>query len=152
MPWTVAEVVMGSAAYERTRALRNEVLLRPFGLADFSREADDAVSRHFAAFDGDAVIGCVVLVPKGQGQGQLRQMAVDPNYQGRGVGRDLVDHLLSSAGDAGLLRISCHARVGAVPFYEKAGFVAEGEPFEEVGMPHLRMHRALGSAHLGSVK
>jgi predicted GNAT family N-acyltransferase len=34
-----------------------------------------------------------------------------------------------------------HAQTRAAPFYARYGFVAEGEVFEEAGIPHIRMRR-----------
>jgi predicted GNAT family N-acyltransferase len=36
-----------------------------------------------------------------------------------------------------------HAQSSAVGFYTRAGFTPRGEPFEEAGIPHLEMVRAL---------
>ncbi len=37
--------------------------------------------------------------------------------------------------------ITIEAQVYAKPFYEKAGFVQVSEPFDEDGIPHIRMRR-----------
>jgi predicted GNAT family N-acyltransferase len=42
------------------------------------------------------------------------------------------------------VEVFLHAQVQALPFYEKAGFRAEGEVFDEAGIPHRRMRKALG--------
>ena len=36
-----------------------------------------------------------------------------------------------------------HARDTAVPFYEKLGYLCCGEPFEEVGIAHIKMQKQL---------
>ena len=36
-----------------------------------------------------------------------------------------------------------NAQVHAEPFYERAGFVSEGERFMEAGIEHVRMRRSL---------
>jgi predicted GNAT family N-acyltransferase len=36
-----------------------------------------------------------------------------------------------------------HARATAVPFYLRLGYTVVGEPFEEVGIPHRGMEKAL---------
>ena len=71
-------------------------------------------------------------------------MATAPSHRGLGVGTlvlsELVKHCRAGSG-AGLW---CHARVPAQGFYERAGFVAVGEPWDdpEIG-PHMKMHLPL---------
>ena len=36
-----------------------------------------------------------------------------------------------------------HAREAAIPFYVALGYATEGSPFEEVGLPHRTMAKAL---------
>jgi predicted GNAT family N-acyltransferase len=36
-----------------------------------------------------------------------------------------------------------HAQLSAAPFYTRAGFVERGPVFEEAGIPHVEMARAL---------
>ena len=43
-------------------------------------------------------------------------------------------------GDASAL---LHAQASAAPFYLRAGYSMEGDPFEEAGIPHLAMRKAL---------
>ena len=39
--------------------------------------------------------------------------------------------------------MTLHAREAAVPFYERLGYLSEGEPFDEVGLPHRAMRKRL---------
>lgn len=131
--------------YQKERNLRNTFLLRPIGLPDSAWEMNDADSIHFIALDGEEVVGCVVLYPlPGQdGVVQLMQMAVDDRFRGRGIGKGLVDCLISFSRSQGYCRIVCHSRQEAVGFYKKLGFAAYGESFYEVGIPHSHMQLTL---------
>lgn len=58
---------------------------------------------------------------------ELDQICVDPKYRGRGLGRELIDHVRSIASDAGAARLqlmvwefNTHAR----DVFERAGFIA----------------------------
>lgn len=52
----------------------------------------------------------------------------------------LLDTCLAHGRDQGGRRVWCNARIAAVEFYERAGFVAEGGQFLAAGdRPHLRM-------------
>ncbi|MFK7787917.1 MAG: GNAT family N-acetyltransferase [Phycisphaeraceae bacterium] len=71
---------------------------------------------------------------------QLRGMAVDPVWQGTGLGTRLMQHATHHlAGKAGR-RLWCNARLSAQHFYEKVGFTAQGDIFEiEPIGPHTVM-------------
>lgn len=74
------------------------------------------------------------------GDRRLRGMAVEPAWQGRGLGSRLVRAGINHIKEEGGSRLWCNARVSAQPFYEKLGFIAEGEEFhiEHIG-PHYVM-------------
>jgi predicted N-acetyltransferase YhbS len=111
-------------------------------------DATDAV--HFAAFDGDDLVGAVLVLPRAYplhperaGAWQLRGMATTPSRQDEGIGSLLVTALLAELASRGGQLVWCDARTTAVRFYEKHGFVAEGPEFlhSESGIPHYRMWR-----------
>ena len=39
--------------------------------------------------------------------------------------------------------VNLNAQVGAISFYEKFGFLKEGVPFDDAGIPHVRMKKSL---------
>lgn len=78
------------------------------------------------------------------GSGQIGRMAVLPDYRGQGLGSAILAELLTMATEIGLREVFLHAQVHALAFYERHGFMASGEPFEEAGLPHLTMTRELG--------
>ena len=87
--------------------------------------------------DGD-VIGCVIFCPLNQekSRAQLMQMAVAQEYQGKGIGKMLVDHLLEFASKHRMKEVIIHSRSDVTSFYKQFGFVIAGEEFEEVGIKH----------------
>jgi predicted GNAT family N-acyltransferase len=130
-----------NALYQMERELRNKILLRPIGIPDHAWEMHDKKSWHLVAVENDVVFGCVVLVPldPGQKKAQLMQMAVETNQQGNGVGKLLVNELLSYCKRKEIEEVFCHSREHAVPFYLKLGFEIYDEPFVEVGIKHYHM-------------
>jgi len=136
--------------YEQEIDLRERVLLRPIGL-DFEKyssmfEGHEERFRHIvAAIDhptGEKVVGCVLLVPDclKKGIGKLSQMAVDPQRQHEGLGRQLIAEFERIAfGELGLREIFCEAQATAVGFYEKMGWSIEGEKYQEAGIDHYNM-------------
>jgi len=86
-------------------------------------------------------------VPIGTGRidldkaGKVGRLAVMADHRRRGVGTALMERLHAIAGDAGLTGAWCHAQVSAVRFYERLGYRAVGDVFEEADIPHVRMER-----------
>jgi len=70
---------------------------------------------------------------------KLERFAVLPDYRGGGRGRHLVRHLMDEARRAGLTTLFLHAQAHLEPFYRDFGFETVGEPFQEAGIPHVRM-------------
>ena len=134
----------GSPEYRETIELRRQILRLPLGL-DFTEEdiEAEAAELHLAAWDERGLAGCLVLVPYGS-DAKMRQVAVQPDRQGTGIGRAMVDEFERQASRDGYRRIVLNARDTAVPFYEKLGYAVEGEMFEEVTIPHFRMVKKLG--------
>ncbi len=81
------------------------------------------------------VIGTARLLP----EGRIGRVAVRQDWRGRGVGAALMRALMEAADSRGLPVLELHAQSWTVAFYEKLGFVAEGEEFEEAGIQHRVM-------------
>ncbi len=142
---------------EQTHRLRHTVLRPHQRLDEMIYDGDTLPSTlHLGAFrqgDPTQVLGIVTLsnapMPGGPAEGdvRLRGMAVDPSVQGLGVGRLLVQRSLVAAADRGAKRMWCNARVTAMGFYQKLGFVTRGDEFQIAGIgPHYLMHIALDSS------
>ncbi len=131
--------------YQQERALRNRILLRPIGVPDFGWEMYDSGSWHFVAVNENNVIGCVVLVPLNDQKSkvQLIQMAVDTDFQGKGIGKLLVEDLIGFCKDNSVKEIEIHSRSDVVEFYKLFGFTVFGNAFEEVGILHRYMRMYL---------
>jgi N-acetylglutamate synthase-like GNAT family acetyltransferase len=71
-----------------------------------------------AADEKDRMIGCGQLKPHGTAIVELASLAVRVEYQGRGVGRAIIEHLLAQAPRP--LYLMCRPELGAL--YEKFGF------------------------------
>ena len=78
------------------------------------------------AEDGGAAIGCCALIPMEAGAYELAKMAVSERYQGRGVGRLLMDTAIAAARAKGARRLFLETNgklTTAIRLYETAGFV-----------------------------
>jgi ribosomal protein S18 acetylase RimI-like enzyme len=94
-----------------------------FELAEDSAQELDAyidAGRVLVALDGDAVIGHVQVI-----DGEIKNVAVDPAHQRRGVGRALVEAAIATARDDAqsvLVVATASADVGNLRFYQRLGF------------------------------
>jgi predicted GNAT family N-acyltransferase len=100
----------------------------------------DAQSVHRLAEDAvGEPIGCARLLA----DGHIGRVAVMQEWRRRGVGSALMLRLIEAARLRGVAHAIVNAQVVAMPFYERHGFVANGEVFLEAGIPHRVMTRAL---------
>ena len=143
----LVEITHGSGIYSRELELRDETLRKPIGLkhseADLVAEKD---YRHFGILLGDQLVACLMIVPKGEGLVQLRQMAVRADLHGRGFGRYLVKGVEPLLRASGVEKVFLNARWTAIEFYRKLGYEPVGDRFIEVGIPHLRMEKSIAPA------
>lgn len=131
------------------RPLRRRVLRPHQTVAEQVYDGDDAPrAAHFAAYDDhDVVVGIASITPEpfpggaSPGDFRVRGMATDPERgRGTGAGGALLTACLDHARAEGGTRAWCNARTPARGFYERFGFVAEGDEFTlpSIG-PHFLM-------------
>lgn len=138
----------GSCDYHTMVALRDEVLRKPLGLSfsteQLQQEINDIFIAGFTATKNQEIIaGCCILKPVSENTVQLRQMAVSPTLQGKGVGREIIAFAEAYALDNNFDLLTMHARKEATGFYQKLGYETCGEEFTEVGIPHYEMRKNL---------
>ncbi|MDV6329852.1 GNAT family N-acetyltransferase [Asticcacaulis sp. 201] len=144
MPLRVRPIAHGSADYAAAVNLRRAILRTPLGLDFTSAQlAAEAGDTHLGAFDDDDLVGTVLIAPYDDTTVKLRQMAVDDDQQGKGIGAQLLSAAEDAARAAGKTRITLAARLTAQAFYERHGYAAEGDVFDEVTLPHISMHKSL---------
>jgi predicted N-acetyltransferase YhbS len=133
----------GSDAYLAAVRLRDEVLRNPMGIVTTPEEmsAERALT-HIAGFVLGEICATCVLVREGLAV-RMKRVAVAESVQGQGIGTAMLQFSEAFAKEAGADEICAHARETAVRFYEKAGYVGEGHYFDEVGIPHLLVRKAL---------
>ncbi len=117
----------------------------------YAREREPS-TLHFAALGaGGEVLAVGSAMPDGHpreprpGDWRVRGMATEPRQRGRGLGTMVLAAIEAAARERGGARLWCNARTPARGFYERAGFVVEGEEFEIAGIgPHFLMSKPLG--------
>ena len=137
-------MAFGSREYAASLALREEVLRKPLGLMWTEAElAKEPASIHVGCFQGNELVGAVVLTPEDERTVGMRLVAVAPAYQGQGVGSALIVFAEEVARKRGYGMMMARARGTAVPFYRKHGYGVETDVFMQVGIPHQMVWKTL---------
>lgn len=79
----------------------------------------------FMVYADAAPVGCVALIPLGNGIYELSKMAISPHLRGQGLGRRLLQHTIAQAkmiGARALFLGSSTKLPNAVHLYESVGF------------------------------
>jgi predicted GNAT family N-acyltransferase len=138
------QIDFGTAEYRQMLALRYEILRKPLGLQftpeELEQEKNDIL---IAAFEEEKMLGCCFLTAMGNQHVKLRQLAVQNNLQGKGIGASLMNFAENIARDRGFRTIQLNARKVALEFFEKQGYKVDGEEFIQLGIPHYLMKKKL---------
>jgi predicted GNAT family N-acyltransferase len=102
-------------------------------------DGKDADCAQFLASVDSTPVATARLTP----QGQIGRMAVLKEFRGNGVGSRLLAAAIDQAGKTGHDQVFLHAQVSVIGFYERFGFVAEGERFMDAGIEHQAMRLVL---------
>jgi predicted GNAT family N-acyltransferase len=141
MPPSVETIRIASVATNDERALAGEIRRVVFVLEqgvplEVEVDGKDGDALHFLAWVGARAAATARLRRTSEGH-KLERVAVLQEFRGQGVGGALVRHVLSLPSAAGMIYV--HAQHGALGFWERLGFIAEGPTFVEGGIDHRRM-------------
>lgn len=125
---------------------RDQATLRSIREAVFVVEQNVPVILEWDGADQD----CVHVIaytndrsPVGTGRllrdGHIGRLAVLAPWRGQGVGSSLLLKLVSIAKARGVNQVALNAQTHALAFYERFGFVVEGDEFNDAGIPHRHM-------------
>jgi len=126
---------------ELTWYLRQKVLYPSQKLYEMEMDEDpDGI--HFGAFTDNKLVGVVSLFPKGD-DFQFRKFAIEPYYQGKGIGKELLAYITEFAKAENSRRLWCNARLLAVGFYLKRGFEQTNTFFSRNGFDYQVLEKFL---------
>jgi predicted GNAT family N-acyltransferase len=102
------------------------------------RDTYDAEAVHLVAIDEGNVVGTlrIVLLPE---HAKFGRVAVLRAARGKGIATRLMRVAMEIARERGETRFYLTSQSDKVALYEKLGFVAFGDEFEEGGLPHRAM-------------
>jgi len=133
---------------EAAQRIRTEVFVQEQRIpADLEWDEADRTALHAVAFNRlGQPVATGRLLAQSPGVARIGRMAVQRVLRGSGVGRDVLQALLAAAAARGDHEAVLHAQRSAAGFYLGMGFEARGAEFEEAGIPHIEMARALAVA------
>lgn len=131
-------------SWERARQLASPIRFQVFVReqrvpAEIELDDMDAPSLHAIAFENEKAIGTGRLLP----DGHIGRMAILKEWRRRGIGGAILKALIDAAERRGDREIALSAQLHAVEFYRTHGFEPVGDVYEEAGIPHQAMVRAL---------
>jgi predicted GNAT family N-acyltransferase len=106
---------------------------------DEELDEHDRTATHLLAVVDDRPVGTLRWRPLPSSTAKIERVAVLAKARGLGVGRLLMGAALRGIADAGIKVAVLNAQTGATEFYRRLGFVAEGDPFDDAGIEHVRM-------------
>lgn len=141
---TEVRVVESMAEREDAYAVRRTVFVDEQGVdeeLEYDEHEDHAT--HFVAYDGDEPVGAARLREPEDGLGKVERVAVLESRREQGVGEALMRAVEAEARAGGMTKLKLHSQTRAAGFYRSVGYERRGEEFEEAGIPHVKMYKAI---------
>lgn len=112
-------------------ALRYTILRQPWNQSaeTASDHLEESSCNAFITNEHGAVIACGRLQENEHKTGQIRYMAVASSYQGKGLGKLVLQFLEEKATELQLRKIELQARENAIEFYKAKGYVIKEKSF-----------------------
>lgn len=137
-------VPFNSKEYKDTIDLRERVLRFPLGMTYTKQQLLDEENQiHIAQYVNGNITACLVMKVISNDVAKMRQVAVEPELQGKGYGSKLVDFTEQEMKKQGFNRIELHGRENSLAFYSKLNYQVEGDVFDEIGIPHFKMTKSI---------
>ncbi len=136
----------GSPEYQQAAQLRYRLFYQEHGIsfaAIFDLEEQRDLHLAITANSTHRVLAYGRLAQTSRMQFQIYQMVVEPECQGQGLGKTILQALTEAAIQRGASLLTLDARVAKMQFYQKLGFEPVGEvfPSSRTGIPHIKMQK-----------
>ena len=131
--------------FDKYHDLRWRILRKPWDQPKGSEKDDlEDESIHLMACSGGGVCGVARAHFNSPGEAQIRYMAVDEPYRGKGIGSKLLGELEKRIKQKGGRQVTLNAREIAVGFYEDHGYEIVAKAHTLYGcIEHFKMRKRL---------
>ena len=119
---------MSTAHVPQVAELEKLCFSRPWSENSIASELRNPLSLWIVAVEDDVVAGYIGSQSV-EGEADMMNVAVHPDYRRRGIGAQLVEHLITALREAGNHMLALEVRdsnAPAIAMYEKLGFVQVG--------------------------
>jgi predicted GNAT family N-acyltransferase len=141
----ILEIEFGSDLMSGAFGLRYEVFVDEQGVPrELEVDEFDETATHLVTIHDDAIVGTLRMLEH-EGAMKIGRVAVRAALRGTGIGARLMERAVAIALARGFGEIVLHAQVSVADFYRRLGYVAEGDVFDEAGIPHVAMRKSLGN-------
>ncbi|MEO0745856.1 MAG: GNAT family N-acetyltransferase [Pseudomonadota bacterium] len=140
MNWTISQTDDLATCHE----LRRIVFMEEQGVSEADeRDGRDGEALHVLATLDGAALGCARILLSGE-VAKIGRVCVLQHARGTGLGAAIILGCLDVArAQPGVTTAKLGAQTHALSFYEKLGFAAFGPVYDDAGIPHRDMERAL---------
>jgi predicted GNAT family N-acyltransferase len=139
----IIEIAFESDLMQEAFGLRYEVFVDEQGVPrELEVDELDGVATHLVAIRDDEIIGTLRILEH-DGAAKIGRVAVRAALRRSGIGGRLMARAAAIVADRGFAEIVLHAQVSVAGFYRGLGYVEEGDPFDEAGIPHIAMRKRI---------
>jgi len=136
---------MLQADIDRCTAIRREVFVVEQQIPE-TEEIDDKDMQgsgcmHFLVVIDDKDAGAFRMSVNGNNVAKLQRLCLRKEYRGLGHGKYILEFVDGYCEAMDIPKVRIDAQCDSVGFYEKCGYVLKSEPFEEVGIMHVKMQK-----------
>jgi len=120
--------------------VRAEVFQREQGIsATDDYDGLDDTAEQFVAYEDGNPIGTARYRVLPDEVGKVERVAVIKEHRSKKVGRAIMESIAVTAKQKGLAKLVLDSQLSAADFYESLGYQKDGDEFDEVGIPHVKM-------------
>ena len=129
--------------WQDTIPIRHQVLW-PHKSPDFCKVKGDEEAKHYGAYIEGQLVSVASVYING-GKARLRKFATLSDFQRRGIGSQLISHVIERLKSEQVSYFWCDARSSALDFYMRFGMSPFGDKFYKSDISYFKMSVQLSS-------
>lgn len=138
--------VGGDAPLADAHAVRQSVFIDEQDVPEaIEMDGKDGDAIHFVGYDTEKnrPVGTARLRVVDVETAKIERVAVRAEHRSRGLGKRLMETVEDEARKQGCTRVRLHAQTSVESFYHALGYETASDRFEQAGIPHVEMIKAL---------
>ncbi|MBR8828637.1 MAG: GNAT family N-acetyltransferase [Gomphosphaeria aponina SAG 52.96 = DSM 107014] len=140
------KLVKYSEYFTQINSIRIAVFQEEQGVpAALEFDGKDATAQHLLAYLNGKPVGTSRIRKLDENVVKIERLAVIPTARGKGIANQLMATALELISSQNYSQVMIHSQEYIKRLYEKLGFEQVGNPFEEAGIPHVKMIKFLGN-------